>query len=335
MVFTENTFDKCVNSINDINAILFFGSNFGLGTILGDKIKNVFAPEDIIILDYEDLEKNVSMILQEQIANDFFSKKKLIKVYNVKGKILKDIQFLNDKKFNDKLILFFAPEIDGKSGLKIFFEKSNLLVSINCINDDERTATHVINEFCKDNNLKMTTEANNLMCEMLKGDRKALLTELEKIKLFYLNDNNVIVNEDEIEKLIQTYQSFNPFNFVDYILSNNIDKALSEYNLLKEEGTQMIMFVRFFTKSLNDFIDMKKNLQNGMTLEQVLRIKFIFFKRINIVKYILSHITLQKLEQYLQYAFKIEKIAKIYGNDIAIVYFEKIVLLSNKYFIDR
>lgn len=330
MVFTENTFEKCINSINDINAILFFGSNFGLGTILGDKIKNVFAPEDTIILDYEDLEKNFSIKLQEQIANDFFSKKKLIKVYNVKGKILKDIQCLNDEKFNDKLILFFAPEIDGKSAVKTFFEKSNLLVSVNCIDDDEKVVMNIINEFCKDNNLKITTEASNLMCEMLKGDRKALLTELEKIKLFYLNDINVIVNEDEIEKLIQSDQSFKPFNFVDYILSNNLKKALNEYKLFKEEGIQMIMFVRFFTKSLNDFIEMKKNMQNGMILEQVLRIKFIFFKRINIVKYILSHITLQKLEQYLQYAFKIEKIAKIYGNDIAVAYFEKIILLNNK-----
>ena len=39
MVFTEKTFDECLSNLDELNAILLLGQNFGLATILGDKIK--------------------------------------------------------------------------------------------------------------------------------------------------------------------------------------------------------------------------------------------------------------------------------------------------------
>ena len=323
MVFTETTFEKCIANINNINAVLFFGPNFGLGTILGDKLEKTFSPEEKVIIDYDDVDKNFKQNLDSLLSNDFFSKKKLIKIYNVKGKILKDINCISGQRFNDKLILFFAPDVDGKSALKNFFEKNDLLVSINCYEDDEKKVINIIQDFCNENNLKIESSAITLIAQMLHGDRKALLSELEKLSLFYNgNKNNLITNED-ITNIIKTEQTFNASILIDNILLCNKKRALQEYELFRSESGQIIVFLRFFIKNIMDFIDMKKLIDNGMSLDQAMKIKFIFFKRIPAIKSILSKVDIKTFEKYIKNSLDVEKIAKIYGNDTALRVFEK------------
>ena len=328
MVFTETTFEKCIANINNINAVLFFGPNFGLGTILGEKKKKTFSPEEKVIIDYDDVDKNFKQSLDSLLSNDFFSKKKLIKIYNVKGKILKDINFISEQRFNDKLILFFAPDVDGKSALKNFFEKNDLLVSINCYEDDEKKVINIIQDFCNENNLKIESSAITLIAQMLHGDRKALLSELEKLSLFYKgNKNNLITNED-ITNIIKTEQTFNASILIDNILLCNKKRALQEYELFRSESGQIIVFLRFFIKNIMDFIDMKKLIDNGMSIDQAMKIKFIFFKRIPAIKSILSKVDIKTFEKYIKNSLDVEKIAKIYGNDTALRVFEKKCIIS-------
>ena len=71
MVFTEKTFDKCLSTLEELNAILLLGQNFGLATILGDKIKQTFLPEETIIIDYQDCDKNFGSLLFGMLGDDF------------------------------------------------------------------------------------------------------------------------------------------------------------------------------------------------------------------------------------------------------------------------
>src|SRR5574344_883091 len=98
MVFTEKTFNKCVDSISkgDIYAILFIGPNFGLATLLADKAAKIISPEETEIIDNQDVDKDFGIILHTAIEDGFFSSKKVVKVYNVKSKISKEIQFLTE-----------------------------------------------------------------------------------------------------------------------------------------------------------------------------------------------------------------------------------------------
>ena len=86
MVFTETTFEKCIANINNINAVLFFGPNFGLGTILGDKLEKTFSPEEKVIIDYDDVDKNFKQNLDSLLSNDFFSTVDSI-IFSVKIKV--------------------------------------------------------------------------------------------------------------------------------------------------------------------------------------------------------------------------------------------------------
>lgn len=323
MVFTEKTFSKCLEKINELNAVLFFGKNFGLATVLCDEIKNIFKPEETAILDYQDIDKNIGITIHGMLGNDFFSTKKLIKVFNTKPKILKEIAFLDEELFDDKLVIFFAPEVDGKTALKTFFEKSENLASISCYEDDERIAMEVIKAYANKNGVFLTEEAINAMAEMIHGDRRDLLNELEKIKLLSQNKKDKNITVEDINLILETEQDFNPFNLCDYILLKQTRKAVKEFQLFKANQEQIIMLTRLFLKNLNDTLTMKQEVEHGENIDFVIKKHFIFFKRIASVKKILQTATIKQLTTYIKAIQQIEKDAKIYGNDIATNLFEK------------
>ncbi len=60
MLCTEKTFTKCEGALanGELQAVLFFEENFGLASILADRLERQFQPEEKIILDYQDIEKD-------------------------------------------------------------------------------------------------------------------------------------------------------------------------------------------------------------------------------------------------------------------------------------
>lgn len=328
MIFTEKTFNKCLSNLHDMNAVLFLGQNFGLATILGDNIKQTFSPDETIILDYQDCDKNFSQLLFSMLGKDFFSKKKLIKIFNFKGKIGNDLKFLNEKKFEDKLALFFAPELDSKCATKFFFEKGERTASIICYNDELKTSIDVINYYCEKNGLLIELDAVQQLAEMLHGDRRVLMNELEKISLTFVADNKRKITAEDINNMVETEQEFNPSVMIDYILSGDITSANREFELLKKDDVQIISIVKMFEKSLIGIAEMKQMADNGMLIDDVIKARFVFFKRIPLVRKILTIINEKKICSYFQHLSQIEKYAKIYGNDIARTHFEKYFLVK-------
>ena len=328
MVFTETTFQNCIEKINEINAILFFQPNFGLATTFAEKIQQNYTYDEIVVIDFQDVEKTFISILKEYICDSFFATKKIIKIYNFnpngRSKLKDELKFLNDKNIKDKLVLFFAPELDGKSAFKTLFEKGDFTASIACYNDDEKTAIQVIRNFFTEKNVKITEDAIKMMAEMLHGDRKMLMSECEKIFLYC---NNKEITLHDIEKAIINEQSANPIAFSDYLLAGNIKKAIKEFDLINKEDNQIILLTRLFIKSVEEILSIKNITQNGANIDEVIKSKFIFWKRVPLIKTAIQASTIKMLENYIKIAVNTEKIAKTYGNDIAKQYFIRNVIL--------
>lgn len=331
MVFTEKTFSQCLSSLNDINAILFFQTNFGLACEMADKIKKTFQQEEVVIIDFQDDEKGFIQKLQNELCDGFFSSKKLIKVYNFKpngkSKIKDELKFLNDEKFNDKLILFFAPELDGKSAIKNVFEKGDFTASIACYDDDEKIASEYISQFCQEHQLKIAPQAQKSISEMLHGDRIMLKGELEKLLMLY--GNSSVITEQDVENAIENEQEFNPVDLCDAVLSGNTIKAIKLFDMFKtsEEGSNnIILIVRMFINNIENLMQMRDGIDNNLTsIDEA--IKFIFWKRKNIIQKILQTLSMKHLEWFFSKLLEIEKSAKKYGNDIATRLFENNIIL--------
>ena len=328
MVFTEGTFQNCLAKLQEINAILFFQPNFGLAVELAEQIQKNYSYDEKIIIDFQDVEKNFISVLKNHLCDSFFAAKKIIKVYNFKpngrSKIKDELKFLNDKKISDKIVLFFAPELDGKSAFKTLFEKGNFTASIACYNDDEKNASQIINNFFSERNIKISNEAAKAMAEMLHGDRKMLISECEKIMLYCQNKEITVT---DVEETVINEQESNPISFADYLLSNSIDKAVKEFDLIIKKDEQIIPLTRMFNKIVEEVLDIKTIVQNGANVDDVIKSKYIFWKRVPFVKTSVAKSTIQLLENYVKTSIQTEKMAKLYGNKIAIQYFIRNIIL--------
>ena len=327
MVFTENTFQNCISKLNDINAILFFQSNFGLATEMADKIKQNFEYDESVIIDFQDNEKKFTAILQEYLCDGFFASRKIIKVFNFKpngkSKLKDELQFLNDRRFDGKIVLFFAPDLDGKSSFKTFFEKGLFTASIACYEDDRETAIRSITNFFTKKEKKISPQAVDAMAEMLHGDRKMLISECEKM-MFYSNNEEITISD--IYEAIIDEQEANPGFFIDFFLSGDLRKAMKEWRSLEREDIQMILLMRLFVRSVEEIIDIKNNAKS-IGIDDAIKSKFIFWKRVGVIKNAVKRLTDIMLGNYIKIALQTEKLAKIYGNDIAKCYFVRNAIL--------
>ena len=328
MLFTDKTFEKCLQKVSngEIKSILFAGPNYGLATMLADKIVTVFQPNEKIILDLLNNDGNFGIKLHSLLGNDFFSTKKVIKVYNINSKMIKDIKFLDEETITDKIIIFFGNELEGKSALKTFFEKGNATACVNCYDDDENTAKEVIINFFATKNVNISPDAVLEMARMLHGDRGQLLSECEKL-LLYCNSKDITMTE--VMEIIVNEQSANPSHLADLILFSNTSKAFKEFELFEKEDIQIIMFIRLFLRIIEEILDIKKLVSNGQPIDLAIKSKFIFWKRMPLVKKIVTSVPKTLLDNYITIALQTEKKAKLYGDEIAKKYFIRNALLYN------
>ena len=87
------------------------------------------------------------------------------------------------------------------------------------------------------------------------------------------------------------------------------------------------MLTRLFIKSVEEILSIKNITQNGANIDEVIKSKFIFWKRVPLIKTAIQASTIKMLENYIKIAINTEKLAKIYGNDIAKQYFIRNVIL--------
>ena len=327
MRFSAKTFGDCVEEVlhGEINAILFSGNNYGLATILADDLSASYNADERVFLDFQDDTKDNPFIqtLYSNLQGGFFSSKKIVKVYNIGSKkgIAKDLSFLEEQKFEDKLVIFFAEDLQSRCELKTFFEKGKKIASIDLYEDTEDEAKTIIKSFFAERNINIENDAVLTIAKLLHGDRLALLQECEKM-IYYRNGERITA--EDVNNAIESEQKGDLMNFVDNLLAGNTIKANEEFDLLVQEDIQMIMLLRFLLKQVQNTLALKQEIEGGKIWEEIgMRI---FWKRKGLVKLAVSKITKQAFDKYLKDILKIEKIAKEYGNEIARSFFVKLFL---------
>ena len=328
MRFTAKTFGGCVDEIlnGNVNAVLFSGNNYGLATILADNLSASYNADEKVFLDYQDDTKDNPFIqtLYSNLQGGFFSSKKIVKVYNIGSKkgIAKDLSFLEEQDFKDKLVIFFAEDLQSRCELKTFFEKGKKIASIDLYEDTEDEALFVVKSFFKERGIDIESDAVSVMAKLLHGDRLALLQECEKM-VYYRNGEKI--TPEDVNVAIENEQKGDLMIFVDNLLAGNLVKANEEFDLLAQEDVQMIMLLRFLLKQVQNTWMLKQEMNNGKTWEEIgMRI---FWKRKGLVKLAVSKITKQTVDRYLKNILHIEKIAKEYSNEIARSFFCKTFLI--------
>ncbi len=230
-----------VNKINLNNSpfILMYGKNEGLkNQTINRLIKN-----QSITHKYEEKEitDNPNNFLDSIFSDSLFEKKKIITIKRATDRIFKILSEIVDKEIADITIFIDSDKLEKKSKLRSFFEKDKKCICIPFYPDNDQTLSKIAYDFLKDKNISLSQSNINFLVDRSNGDRKVLISELEKIELYSKNGKKITL--EILGKITNLIENHSIAELVDNCLVNNKRKTvkiITENNFNNEDTVLII-----------------------------------------------------------------------------------------------
>jgi len=254
-----------IEKINTIKncLVLFYGKNDGLKNetikILNKNNNNITNYEEKEILDNED------NFIETILSRSLFDPQKFVVIKRATDKILKIIETLQEKNLEDTKIILNSVNLEKKSKLRSFFEKSKTLVCVAFYPDNDQTLSKLAYNFLREKKISISSSNINLIINKCSGDRETLINELQKIELFSKNGKQI--NSDNISKLINLSENHNISELVDNCLAQNKRKIISILNENNFSNEDCIIIVRSFIIKSKKLLALSKAFETNNNID--------------------------------------------------------------------
>ena len=272
------------NSIKENKFYLFYGENTGLKEEVILELKNKSLDSEYLNYFEKDILHDPNLFYEDIFSKSFFNDKKLIIIKDSSDKFLEIAKSIFEKGIQDLTIVLVADNLEKKSKLRGYFEKEKKLYCVPFYKDENSTLNILAINFFKKEKINISQELINIIVSKCAQDRKNLLNELNKIKLF-LQDKKKI-DKFILSKIINLTDNHSINEIVNNTLlknKNQVSKMLNENDFIFED---MIILIRSFLKNIKRLHDLKSRLGiEGNINEIILNYKPpIFWKDKEIVK---------------------------------------------------
>ena len=247
--------EQDINKI-DKNITLFYGENLGLINDFKTLIKTANKKNRIVRLLEEEILKNKNILFREVSNKSLFEEEKIIFIDQVSDKFFEIFVEVEKISANHKIYLF-AGQLEKKSKLRNYFEKSKSCFAIPCYEDNELTLKKIIHRKLKD--FKGVTSQNvDIIVENCNLNRAKLNNELEKIRFF----SDKSLNTEKIEKLINIKTNNNFDKLKDAALlgrREDANKLLSDTEL---DADKNIFYLNLINQRLGKLLEINNSNDN-------------------------------------------------------------------------
>lgn len=241
--------------------MLFYGSNEGfkkeVTKIISKNQKNIDIFEEKEILD------NPEFFFNKILSKSLFENEKFIIIKRATDRILNTIEKIDKRELTDTTILINSENLEKKSKLRSYFEKSKKHICIAFYPDNMKTLLGLAHKFLRERAISLSQANINLIVEKCNEDRGQLINELTKIE--YYNKNGKKINSRVIEKLINLVENHSISELADNCLAKNTKKTLqilNENNFLREDFIIIIRTLLSKSKKILVLINQYKNNNN-------------------------------------------------------------------------
>ena len=262
MIFKSYILEKDLKIANNHPVFLFYGENHGLKKDFKEGLKVMNNNKEILNLFQPDIIKNKNILINEISNKSLFNEKKMIFINDINDKILEILEevFSNIQQEN---IFLFADNLDKKSKIRNYFEKSKKFGISACYQDNAITIRKIITDKLRSYK-GLNTEIINLIIENTGLDRNKVNNEINKIKSCF---QDKIILPGQIDQLlnIKTNDDFNRLK--DEALNGNkinTNKLLGDTVFEAENNVYYINLINQRINKLNEIQNMK---QNGEDIE--------------------------------------------------------------------
>ena len=262
MIFKSYVLEQNLKSIDDCKIILFYGENQGLKEEFKKNIKEANKNNEKLNLLQDEIIKNENLLINEISNKSLFNNKKIIFIDQVNEKILNIIEEMAEDVSDEKIVIF-AGNLDKKSKLRSYFEKSKSCGIVACYQDNEITIKKIITNKLSDYQ-GLSTQVINFIIQNTGLDRSKVNNEIEKIKSCFLEKK---INLEKIDLLlnIKTNDDFNKLK--DEALKGNKIKTNKLLADTVFEPESNINYLNSINQRINKLYEIEKLKQNNSNTE--------------------------------------------------------------------
>jgi DNA polymerase-3 subunit delta len=210
----------------------------------------------------DEIIKNENLLINEITNKSLFNNKKIIFIDQVNEKILNILEKIIED-ISDEKIIVFAGNLDKKSKLRSYLEKSKLSGVVPCYQDNEITIRKIIT-----NRLSgyqgLSTQVINFIIQNTGLDRSKVNNEIKKIESCFL-EKKIDLEKIDLLLNIKTNEDFNKLK--DEALNGN---KITTNKLLADtvfESENNIYYLSSINQRINKLYEIEKMKQNNSNVE--------------------------------------------------------------------
>ena len=254
-----------INKINfDQNKlVLLYGKNEGFkNEATNNLIKN---KDEVTKYEEKEILENINDFIESILSKSLFESEKIIIIKRVTDKILKIIDEIDSKNFEDIKIIFNADNLEKKSKLRSLFEKDKRYVCVPFYPDTDQTLSKLTYNFLKKKNILISQSNINLIVNKYNGDRETLLNELNKIE--YFSKNGKKITAENISKLTNLIENHSVLELIDNCLVKNKKKIVNILNENNFNNEECILITRTFLNKAKKILKLSSEFQNNKNID--------------------------------------------------------------------
>jgi len=265
MIYKSYLIEQNLEAINKNKIFLFYGENEGLKEDFKKNIKLINKSKEIISLLSDDVIKNEDLLINEILNKSLFENKKIIFIDQINDKILIILERIIEK-ISDENIILFARNLDRKSKLRNYFEKSKLCGIVACYQDNEITIKKIITDKLKDYQ-GISNQVLNFIMQNTGLDRSKVNNEVEKIKSCFL-DKKIGLEKIDLLLNIKTNDDFSDLK--DEALKGNKNKTNRLLADTVFEAENNIYYLNLINQRINKLFEIEKMKQSNSNIDNII-----------------------------------------------------------------
>ena len=260
------SFEVSKKEISSIKLFLVYGENQGLKKEIIDTIKSKDSGKEI---KYEETQilANKLFFFNEIKNRSLFDENKIYLIERCTEKI-SDIVFEVINSKIDDLIIINCGNLEKKSKLRNFVEKSENAAIIPTYKDNSQSLVNIAKSFFTEKKIDISYETINLLVNRCNGDRGNLKQELKKISNYIIDKK--IISLKEISILTNLSENYSASELVDATLSKNLKKTqeILDENNYSQEDTFLVL--RVFLHKTKKILNLIENIDKETDIEKVI-----------------------------------------------------------------
>lgn len=238
---------------------------------LDNKINEIINKnKEAEVVHYDLLETKIERLIEDLDTYNFLSSKKIIIGHNAsflssdRTKVLVEHNLETFEKYienpsQDNILILVCENIDKRKKItSSFTKKAEVIEEITDINSLIKKRLE---------NYKMDNSAIKLLLEYCLNDHERALNEIEKLKLYKLEEKEITAND--IEDIVMKSMDNNIFHLVDSILTGNKKYAFLLYQDFLLHGEQVVNIIRILANKIRLIYQVKVLLNDGNSDQKI------------------------------------------------------------------